>query len=130
LKIRAPGLAGCPDGEGNHGQQTAAQNGFNGILGPEAPAFLGFPAYNKALGSFYDKASSYVTASAGSLIATNLTYAMWIRPSGPVENYAGLLLDRGGSGAGFDFGGTVDGNGMSELGYDWNQDNPAASTSA
>jgi hypothetical protein len=103
--------------------QTGAQNGFNGIVGPETPAFPGFPANNAALATFYGAADSYVTASAGSLIATNLTYAMWIKPNGPVENYAGLLFDRGGPGAGFDFGGTVDSNGMAELGYDWNQGN-------
>jgi len=103
--------------------QTGAQNGFNGIGGPETPAFPGFPANNAALATFYNTANSYVTASAGSLIATNLTYAMWIKPSGPVLNYAGLLMDRGGPGAGFDFGGTVDGNGMSELGYIWNEGN-------
>ncbi|MGA2246085.1 MAG: LamG domain-containing protein [Verrucomicrobiota bacterium] len=104
--------------------QTAAQNGFNGIVGPETPAFPGFPANNAALATFHGVANSYVAASAGSLIATNLTYAMWIKPNEPVENYAGLLMDRGGPGAGFDFGGTVDGNGMSELGYLWNQGNP------
>jgi hypothetical protein len=103
--------------------QTGAQNGFNGIVGPETPAFPGFPANNAALATFYNVANSYVTASAGSLIASNLTYAMWIKPNGPVLNYAGLLMDRGGPGAGFDFGGTVDGNGMSELGYIWNQGN-------
>jgi hypothetical protein len=103
--------------------QTGAQNGFNGIVGPETPAFPGFPANNAALATFYNAANSYVTASAGSLIASNLTYAMWIKPNGAVLNYAGLLMDRDGPGAGFDFGGTVDGNGMSELGYIWNQGN-------
>jgi hypothetical protein len=100
--------------------QTNAQNGFNGILGPEAPAFLGFPAINSALGTFSNTPNCYVSASAGSLIATNLTYAMWIKPSGPVENWAGLLMDRGGAGEGFGFGGTTDSTGMSELAYTWN----------
>jgi hypothetical protein len=72
------------------------------------------------LGTVSNTANSYVTASAGNLIATNLTYAMWIKPSGPVENWAGLLMDRGGAGEGLGFGGTVDGTGMSELGYTWN----------
>jgi hypothetical protein len=35
----------------------------------------------------------------------------------------GLLADRGGAGEGLGFGGTVDGTGMSELTYDWNQNN-------
>jgi hypothetical protein len=101
--------------------QTAAQNGFNGVVGPESPAFPGFPAINTALETFSNTANSYVTASAGSLIATNLTYAMWIKPSGPVENWAGLLMDRSGAGEGLGFGGNVDGTGMSEIGYTWNQ---------
>jgi hypothetical protein len=46
---------------------------------------------------------------------------MWINPSGPVQNWAGLLMDRGGPGTGLGFGGNVDGTGMSELGYTWNQ---------
>ncbi|HWC60191.1 MAG TPA: LamG-like jellyroll fold domain-containing protein, partial [Verrucomicrobiae bacterium] len=100
--------------------QVGALNGFNGIVGPEAPALPGFPASYTALGTVSNTANSYVTASAGNLIATNLTYAMWIKPSGPVENWAGLLMDRGGAGEGLGFGGTVDGTGMSELGYTWN----------
>jgi len=98
--------------------QTGAENGFNGILGPQLP---GFPANDTALATFSNTAASYVTASAGSLVATNLTYAMWINPSGPVENWAGLLMDRGAVGEGFGFGGLIDANGMSELGYTWNQ---------
>ena len=100
--------------------QIGAQNGFNGIVGPQAAAFPGFPAVNYALATVSNTANSYVTASSGNLIATNLTYAMWIKPNAPVENWAGLLMDRGGSGAGLGFGGTVDGTGMSELGYTWN----------
>jgi hypothetical protein len=98
--------------------QTSAQNGFNGILGPQ---FSGFPANDTALGTFANTANSFVSASAGTLIASNLTVTMWINPSGPVENWAGLLMDRGGVGEGFGFGGLTDSTGMSELGYTWNQ---------
>src|SRR6185437_7129434 len=94
--------------------QVGALNGFNNIVGPEAPALPGFPANYTALGTVSNIASSYVTASAGSLVASNLTYAMWIRPNAPVQNWAGLLMDRGGAGEGLGFGGTVDGTGMSE----------------
>jgi len=100
--------------------QVGALNGFNGIVGPEAAAFPGFPATYTALGTVSNIANSYVTASAGSLVASNLTYAMWIKPNAPVQNWAGLLMDRGGAGEGLGFGGTVDGTGMSELGYTWN----------
>jgi hypothetical protein len=103
--------------------QTAAENGFNGIVGPESPTFPGFPATNTALGTIYNTAASYVTASAGALVASNLTYTMWINPSGPVEGFDGLLMDRGAAGEGLGFGGTTDGTGMSEIGYTWNQNN-------
>jgi hypothetical protein len=66
-------------------------------------------------------ADSYMTASVGSLEASNLTYAMWIDPSTNVENWAGLLMDRGGAGEGFGFGGDVSASGMSDLAYTWNQ---------
>ena len=101
--------------------QTGTENGFNGIVGPEASAFPGFPTVNWALATTENTADSYVTASAASLIATNLTYAMWIKPSGPVENWAGLIMDRGGVGEGLGFGGEVNSSGMSSLGYTWNQ---------
>jgi hypothetical protein len=102
---------------------VTGQNGFNGIVGPEAPAFPGFPANNPALETSGTVAGSYVSASGGDLIATNLTYAMWINPSGPVENWAGLLMDRSAAGEGLGFGGSVDGTGMSEIAYTWNQNN-------
>jgi len=108
--------------------QTAAQNGFDGILGPQPPQFPGFSTNNTAMETFANTANSYMTASAGSLTASNLTYAMWINPSAPVQHGAGLLFDRGGAGEGFGFGGNVldtnnapNGNGMSELYYAWNQ---------
>ncbi len=101
--------------------QTASQNGFDGVLGPQAPAFLGFPSNNTALETFANIPNSYVTASAGTLVATNLTYVMWIDPATNVENWAGLLMDRGGVGEGLGFGGDVSDSGMSDLGYTWNQ---------
>ncbi len=100
---------------------TGTENGFNGILGPQAPEFPGFPTNNTALGTVANTANSYVTASAGSATSGNLTYAMWIYPTGPVENWAGLLMDRSGPGTGLGFGGLTDSTGMSELGYTWNQ---------
>jgi hypothetical protein len=108
---------------GTYGVNCA--NGFDGTQGPEAPEFTGFPTINTSLSNTYNIANSYVTASTGStvLMATNLTYAMWINPDGPVENWAGLLMDRGGIGNGFGFGGVTDTNGVSELVYTWNQNN-------
>jgi hypothetical protein len=104
---------------------VSAKDGFNGIVGPESPTFPGFPTSNSALGTVPATLNSYVSASAGDLIATNLTYTMWINPSGAVGTWTGLLMDRGSSttGTGLGFGGTVDTNGVSELAYTWNQNN-------
>lgn len=97
-----------------------AENGFgNTIVGPESPQIPGFPASNGALGCLVGNPDSFVSASAGQLAASNLTYVAWINPSGPVENWAGILMDRGAKGTGFGFGGAVDDTGMSELGYTW-----------
>ena len=105
--------------------RSAATNEFRSRTrpgeNPQAPAFPGFSTDNTALGTLANTANSYVTASAGSSASGNLTYAMWIYPTGPVENWAGLLMDRSGPGTGLGFGGTTDGTGMSELGYTWNQ---------
>ena len=87
--------------------QTGAQNGYDGIMGPQPPGFPGFPSDNPAMETFSNTANSYMTASVGSMVAGNLTYAMWINPTGPVESYAGLLMDRGAAGEGFGFGGTA-----------------------
>jgi hypothetical protein len=101
--------------------QKGAKNGFDGIQGPQPPQYPGFPVDYTALETISNTDNSYVTASAGTLVATNLTYAMWINPSVAVENWAGLLMDRGGAGEGLGFGGSTNANGMSELGYTWNQ---------
>jgi hypothetical protein len=106
--------------------QNGAQNGFDGVLGPQPPAFPGFPSNNTAMKSFVYTTHSYMTASAGPLTANTVTYAMWINPSGPVQNWAGLLMSRpppGTGGDGFGFGGETDGTGMSELAYTWNHNN-------
>lgn len=98
--------------------QISAENEYNGVVGPP---FAGFPTNDSALETFEGTANSYVSASAGTLATNHLTYAMWIYPNGPVQNWAGLLMDRGGAGEGFGFGGAVNDVGMSELGYTWNQ---------
>ena len=105
--------------------QTAAQNGFNGIVGPEAPEYAGFPETNTALETFNGVASSYVAAgSAGSLVATNLTYVMWINPSVASGSANGLLFDRGGAGEGLCLNNNyLNAAGQGALGYTWNQNN-------
>jgi hypothetical protein len=101
--------------------QTGAQNGYNGVMGPRPPEFAGFPTNNTAMATFANTANSYMTASVGNMVAGSLTYTMWINPTGPVQSYAGLLMDRGAAGEGFDFGGSANASGMSALDYVWNQ---------
>jgi hypothetical protein len=105
---------------------TGVSNGYpgyasGGILGPESPAYPGFPSNYTAMESFIGVADSYMSASVGSLAAGSLTYVMWIDPSTNVQNWAGLLMDRGGVGEGLGFGGDVSASGMADLGYTWNQ---------
>jgi hypothetical protein len=101
--------------------QTGAQNGFDGIQGPRPPVYSGFLSNNWAMGTLSNTANSYMTASYGTAVASNLTYAMWIKPYTNVQTFAGLLIDRGGAGEGLGFGGTVSAGGMAEIGYTWNQ---------
>jgi len=121
------GTAVATDYAGGHNgtYQIAAQNGFNGVVGPESPEYAGFPEVNSALETFTGVASSYVAAgSAGNLVATNLTYVMWINPSVANANANGLLFDRGGAGEGLCINNNfVDVNGQGALGYTWNQNN-------
>jgi hypothetical protein len=109
--------------------QINAQDGWNGVLGPQAPEFPGFPSNNTALETFNDTTgnSFVIGGSAGTALASNLTYTMWINPYTNVEEDAGLLMDRGGAGEGFCFDNETDANtssptfGMAGLGYVWNQ---------
>jgi hypothetical protein len=103
-----------------------ALNGFGGtVVGPEAPLLPGFPANNGALGCQVGNPDSFVSASAGTTAASNLTYVAWIYPTAPVENYAGILVDRSGPGTGLGFGGANDATGMAELGYTWDTNGAA-----
>jgi hypothetical protein len=95
---------------------AGAQNGFNGILGPQPPNFT-FPAGNAAMSVATATASSYATAPFGSLSTNTVTMCMWIQPTGTFDGYAGLLVNRN-SGVAGGFGYTG-GN----LGYTWNGNN-------
>jgi hypothetical protein len=108
--------------------QVGAEDGFNGIVGPESPTYPGFPALNGALETIGGAVNSYVTASAGDLIATNITYTAWINPSGAENTWAGILMDRGSStgGTGFGFGGTVNASGVVDLAYTWDQNSQSS----
>lgn len=96
---------------------AAAQNGFNGILGPQPPFFT-FETNNPALATLPATLNSYATAPIGSLSTNNVTFTMWIQPAGAVDDYSGLLVNRNaGVAGGFGFG--IGG----QLGYTWNNNN-------
>jgi hypothetical protein len=102
--------------------QSGSEYGANGIQGPQPPEFPGFPATNWALETFHGGTLSYVSGmSAGQMVASNLTYAMWMNPPGNIEQDAGLLMDRGGAGEGMAFDNESSASGMAGLGYVWNQ---------
>ena len=98
---------------------TAANNAFNGILGPQPPTYPEFTAGTGAL-----EPTTGVTNSWANLPALNLdtndnvdvTITMWINPSGAQADDAGLLVNRN---SGTVAGLTYDGTGT-ELAYVWN----------
>ena len=99
---------------------TGSQNGFNGILGPQAPTYPGF-ATNETAAKTAANATSYITVPP--LNDTNLatTVVMWINPaSGETGNYAhGLIGGRNNTVAGqiWQLGYSA---GSGSLGYNWN----------
>lgn len=102
-----------------------SQNGFDGIAGPQPPAFPGFETNNFALGTENDLTNSLVTIPALDLDTTNVTITMWIFPMANEPASVGLLMNRP-FGAGLGFGTNENVSGMAELGYTWNTN--AAST--
>ncbi|HEX5221189.1 MAG TPA: LamG-like jellyroll fold domain-containing protein [Verrucomicrobiae bacterium] len=96
---------------------SGSQNGFNNILGPQPPIFT-FETDNPALATFSATANSFATAPFGSLSTNNVTFTMWIQPTGAFDNFSGLLMNRGsGVAGGFGFGTG------GQLGYTWNNNN-------
>jgi Concanavalin A-like lectin/glucanases superfamily/Immunoglobulin I-set domain len=108
-----------PDFYGGHNgvYGAAAQNGFNGILGPQPPLFT-FETNNTAIETFPNVASSWATAPFGSLSTNTVTMTMWVNPAGDQIGFAGLLINRNsGIAGGFGYG---NGN---QLDYTWNNNN-------
>ena len=97
---------------------TGCQNGFNGVVGPQAPAYPGF-ATNETAAKTAANATSYIKVPP--LNDTNLatTVAMWINPADN-GNYAhGLIGARNNTVAGqiWQLGYSA---GSGDLGYNWN----------
>ena len=107
--------------DGVYGQYT--ENGFNGIVGPQPPAFPGFETNNLALETGGAPTNDYVSVPPLDLFTNNVTITMWINPSGAEATFDGLFMNRNNNdGAGLGFGGTTSNN-VAELGYTWNTNN-------
>src|SRR5262249_10813998 len=96
---------------------TTSQNGFNGILGPDAPQFLGFETTNYAAASIFNDVNSVITVPTKPLNTNTVTYTAWINPNGLQTSggYTVIYMTRPGTQAGVGY--TVD----NELGFTWNQ---------
>ncbi|MGA2750442.1 MAG: LamG-like jellyroll fold domain-containing protein [Verrucomicrobiota bacterium] len=108
---------------------TNAENGFNDDS--PGPQGLGFLSPNWSLTQPVGPvADSFVGVStvAPPVASGNVTYAMWINPSESVGGSVALIVDRsappGGEGFGFTgASGAQNANGMTSLGYWWNENN-------
>jgi hypothetical protein len=114
------GLAGVYDAAGTFDGMylTAAQNIFNGIVGPQAAdGYPQFASGQGALQTAYNTDQSWVTTPALNLNTNTVTIGMWIYPNGDQMGPAGLYVNRN--------SGTVAGlgyYGQTRLGYKWNND--------
>jgi Concanavalin A-like lectin/glucanases superfamily len=114
-------------GNGFHGiYGQNSQNGFNGIVGPEPTNFPGFETNNVALESEENLTNSWVTVPPLNLDTNNVntTITAWIYPTANEPQFGGVLYNRPYA-AGIGFGGSLNNSGMSELGYTWNNNDPA-----
>jgi hypothetical protein len=114
------GLVGAYDAAGTFDGMylTAAQNAFNGIVGPQsADGYPQFASGQGALQTAYNTDQSWATTPALNLNTNTVTIGMWIYPNGDQTGPAGLYVNRN--------SGTVAGLGYystNRLGYKWNND--------
>jgi hypothetical protein len=97
---------------------SSSQNGFNGILGPVPPLYIGFDASNTAMNTLLGTPNSFATAPVGSLSTNTVTFTAWLYPNGAQDAWSGLLVNRNaGAAGGFNY------NDQQMLGYTWNNNN-------
>jgi hypothetical protein len=98
---------------------VAAENAFNGILGPQPPTYPQFTAGTGALEPTANLENSWANVPALNLITNAdvyVTITMWLNPTGAQAANAGLLVNRN---SGTVAGLTYDGTGT-QLAYVWN----------
>jgi hypothetical protein len=97
---------------------------INNAAGPQPPAFSGFEATNTGVqlpGPNVAGGHGYLVAPDLNLNTNTATFTAWLNPSANVVTTVGLVFWRNSAGdaAGLCFGGASS-NGMTELGYTWN----------
>jgi hypothetical protein len=110
-------------------------NGHNAIYGigsydnqpgPQSPQFVGFESTNTGVSLINNINNSYLTVAPLNLNTTAMTISAWINPSvGIGANWGLFMWANGADKAGFGFGGNSS-NGVAELGYTWNTNNPSS----
>lgn len=104
--------------DGTYG--SAAQDAFNGIVGPQLTDGIGGFAASQGAVGLSGTANSWVSTPALNLNTNNATITCWVKPTGIQVGYSALLMNRNsGSAGGLHF---RDNN---ELGYTWVLDNAA-----
>jgi hypothetical protein len=100
----------------------AAQNGFNGIVGPTPSAGLpGFTTTNAAFLPTYNNLNSTVTLPSLNLNTNTVTIAAWINPSGSQLANTAIVMCRGNTTvAGLTYGSVFSSD--YSIGYTWNND--------
>jgi hypothetical protein len=99
--------------------ESAALNGFNGVVGPQPPDWPGFGANNFAMQSTNDTDQAWVTVPALNLNTNTVTMTLWLNPNGSQGfETPGLFVTRQGStvaaGIAYSYN--------DQIGYNWNDD--------
>jgi hypothetical protein len=108
-----------------HGYDAIYGSGaVDNAAGPESPLFPGFEATNTCAqlpGPGFAGGNGYLTSPDLNINTNTVTFTAWINPTADVVTTAGLVMWRNSAGdaAGLDFG-NLETNGMTELGYVWN----------
>jgi hypothetical protein len=99
---------------------NAAQNGFNGVVGPQPSDFPGFENGNGAMQSANTQIRSWVTSPPLNLKTNAATFTAWIYPTAAQGGATALLFSRLGN----DVAGLGYGN-NNNIGYTWNSNSAA-----
>lgn len=118
------------DYSGHNFNATYGNAVYNQQAGPSVsstPASPGFESTNTAITLINNTANAWLDVPSLNLNTNTVTITAWIKPSGAIGTYWGLLMWRGtnGDAAGLSFGGNLNA-GVAELGYNWNSNSATA----